>query len=82
MYDHIERMIESLTNETESSKTLMETIESRATDAIAELESIKSDAEDTTSELDEYLTNLGGLQATLEKAERVRDEAETQNLDI
>lgn len=82
MYDSIERMIGQVRTEAESSKTIMETVEREATDLINELESVKQDAEDTAGELGDYITNLDGLEALIEKAQTVRDEAENQHIVI
>ena len=82
MYSRIEEMIAELRGEAESNQVSMQQVGQEAHDKIAELESIKQDAEEVEGELTDYITNLDGLVATIEKAERSVDEAQGQGIDI
>jgi len=81
-YDELDRKLESIKNEAEVKRGIMEQVVSEAQGAIEELEAVKQDAEEVEVELQEHITNLEGLQATIEKADRIRDDAETQNITI
>ena len=75
-------MLRLLTQEAEAAKGTMDSVTEHAADAISELESIRQDSEEVSGELDEYISNLAGLNDTIEKAERVADDAQNQNLTI
>ena len=60
----------------------MTTLGQEAKDRIVELESIQTDAEEVGAELDEYISNLDGLEAIIEKASSVIDDGEMQNIHI
>ena len=81
-YEELDRKLTSIKNETENTKDMMTLVASEATDRITELESIKQDAEEVEGELQEYLNNMDGLQAAMERADSIRDEAENQHISI
>jgi len=74
--------LQAIRDEAEVLRDVMVAIGAEAQEKMDELESIRQDAEEAEGEIQDHLNNLEGLQATLEKADRVRDEAEGQHIII
>jgi len=81
-YNELDRQIQALRDEAEDLKDVMVAIGAKAQDVIDELEAIKQDSDEVEGEMQDHLANLEGLQACIEKADGVRDEAELQNIII
>ena len=81
-YNELDRQIQALRDEAEDLKDVMVAIGAKAQDVIDELEAIKQDSDEEEGEMQDHLANLEGLQACIEKADGVRDEAELQNIII
>ena len=74
--------IQSIKSLAYNTRDNMTTLGQEAKDRIVELESIQTDAEEVGAELDEYISNLDGLEANIEKASSVIDDGEMQNIHI
>jgi len=79
---NLDRTLEGITNQTETLKDILVSVGAEAQDTIDSLEIIKQDAEEVVGELEEHISSLAGLQDSLEKATRVREDAEEQGITI
>jgi len=81
-YNELDRQIQTLKGQTETMRDILGTLQSEAASQIDALGQVREDAEQVEGELHDHIINLEGLQATLEKADSVRDDGETQGISI